>query len=279
MIRQKILSGIFRGLLCLALVAAAVPGRAAGPDSLPQEAVLFSLSDLGPVDLTPKRVTVEVYGSSQPELYAFHRLLPQAWQQVANFYARMGLALEMVSGTATPGELSPRKRLRLEALSYKEWLNRTFKAFQVEPEFQPRFLVVCLNKYAFAHLNLSTIHIDFKHFQKDICRTKLGEAQKNPQRLAHLIIHELGHLFGLYHAHEFANDPIPEFLPDGETPNFMSHYLAEEGELGLVELQRLLVHSYLSGGRVFRQYQQVDFDPLRYLELIKRHNNFQEPES
>ena len=266
-------------LLWLVILTIAAPAGAADPPSLPREADLFSLSALGSVDLSPKRVTVEVYVSPHPELTPFHRLLPQAWERVANFYAQMGILLEMVSGSASPDSLSPTKRLRLEALTHKEWLNRTFTAFQVAPPFRPRFMLVCQDKYAFAHLNLSTIHIDFKHFQRDICSNRLGEAQKNPERLAHLIIHELGHLFGLYHAHEFVNDPIPEFLPDDKTPNFMSHYLAQSGELGFVEFQKLLVHSYLGGGQVFRQYRHVDFDPLRYLELLKQHNNYQEPKS
>jgi len=276
---QKIFSGVLSGLLCLALLAVAAEVSSADPNSLRQEAALYSMSDLGPVDLSPKRVTVEVYVSPQPEINAFHRLLPQAWRQVAAFYAQMGIVLEMVPATAAPDSLSARKRLRLEALPHREWLKRTFQAFKVEPKFHPRFMLVCQDKYAFAHLNLSTIHIDFKHFQRDICSTRLGEAKKNPERLARLIIHELGHLFGLYHAHEFANDPIPEFLPDGETANFMSHYLAEAGELGFVEFQRRLVHSYLSGGQVFLQYEQVDFDPLRYLELLKKHNHYQEPKA
>ncbi len=270
---------MFWGFLGLVLLAPTAPASTADQLALRKEAVLYSLSDMGPVDLSPKRVTVEVYVSPQPELNPFHRLLPQAWQQVASFYAKMGILLDMVPGTAAPDSLSPRKRLRLEALSHRDWLNRTFKAFQVEPKFRPRFMLVCQDKYAFAHLNLSTIHIDFRHFERDICSTKLGETQKNPERLARLIIHELGHLFGLYHAHEFANDPIPEFLPNGETANFMSHYLGEAGGLGFVEFQRRLVHSYLSGGQVFLQYEHVDFDPLRYLELIKQHNNYQEPKA
>jgi hypothetical protein len=276
---QKNFLKFYPVLLWLAILTLAAPASSADPPPLPRVADLFSLADLGPVDLSPKRVLVEVYVSPYPELTPFHRLFPQAWQRVANFYARMGILLEKVSGTASPKSLSPTKRLRLEVLTHKEWLDRTLKAFQVAPRFRPRFMLVCQDKYAFAHLNLSTIHIDFKHFQCDICSTQLGEAKKNPERLAHLIIHELGHLFGLYHAHEFVNDPIPEYQPDGKTPNFMSHYLAESGELGFVEFQRRLVHSYLSGGQVFQQYRYVDSDPLRYLELLKQHNNYQEPES
>ncbi|MEJ2071607.1 MAG: hypothetical protein P8X58_14615, partial [Syntrophobacterales bacterium] len=175
-------------LLLWAILTTPAPSSTADPPPLLREANLFSLCALGPVDLSPKRVTIEVYASPYPELTPFHRLLPQAWQRVSNFYAQMGILLEMVSGSASPNSLSPTKRLRLEALTHKEWLHRTFTAFQVAPPFRPRFILVCLDKYAFAHLNLSTIHIDFKHFQRDICSTRLGETQKNPERLAHLII-------------------------------------------------------------------------------------------
>lgn len=274
---QKNFLTLYPVLFLWVILTIAAPAGSVDPPSHPREADLFSLSALGPMDLSPKRVTVEVYVSPHTELTPFHRLLPLAWQRVATFYAQMGILLEMVSGSASPDSLTPTKRLRLEALTHREWLNRTFTAFQVAPHFRTRFMLVCQDKYAFAHLNLSTIHIDFKHFQRDICSTRLGEAKKNPEKLAHLIIHELGHLFGLYHAHEFVNDPIPEFLPDSKTPNFMSHYLAQSKELGFVEFQKRLVHSYLGGGQVYRQYRYVDFDPVRYLELLKQYNNYQEP--
>jgi hypothetical protein len=189
----------------------------------------------------------------------------------------MDVLLEMVPGKPEPGPLASGKRLRLEALTHKEWLGRTYKAFKVEPPFRLRFLAVCQDKYAFAHLHLSAIHLDFKRFQESVCGNRPGEAEQDVEKFTNLIIHELGHLFGLYHAHEFVNDLIPELLPDGKTPNFMSHYLTYPGGLGFVDFQKRLVHSFLSGGKVYQQYRQVDFDPLRYLELLKVHNNYQEP--
>jgi hypothetical protein len=271
--------GSFLGLLALHFLASGTEIRASEPLSPAQEAALFSLADLGSLDLAPKRVTVEVFVSSQPELASFHLLFPQAWPAVLAFYAKMGVLLEMVKGQPAPGELAPGKRLRLEALSHGEWLDRTYQAFQVEPPFRSRFRMVCQDKYAFAHLHLSTVHVDFRHFEKDILGKRPKEAKNNPEKLANLIIHELGHLVGLYHAHEFVNDPIPEYLPDGKTPNFMSHYLTKPGGLGFVDFQKRLVHSFLSGGKLFQQYRQVDYDPLRHLELLKRYNNYQEPKS
>jgi hypothetical protein len=276
--REKNLRRPFWSLLFLAILVMVAPAGAADLLS-PQEATLFSHNDLGEVDLSPKRVTVEVYVSPLPELNSFYRLFSQAWPSVHNFFARMGILLEKIPGQLEPGSLVAGKRLRLEALTHKEWLSRTCKAFEVEPLFRSQFVAFCQNKYAFAHPHLSIIHFDFNRFQQDVLKDRPGEAKYNPERLANLIIHELGHLFGLYHTHEFVNDPIHDFLPDGETPNFMSHYLTEPGGLGFTEFQKRLVHSYLSGGKVFEQFRQAGFDPLRYLNLLKLHNKYQEPQA
>ena len=83
-------------------------------------------------------------------------------------------------------------------------------------------------------------------------------------------------MLGLYHSFEFTNDPVALEAKAAKTPNFMSHDIAFKTSLGFVDFQKRLVHSYLGGGRVFQQYQQVNFDPLNYLELVKRYNGFQE---
>jgi hypothetical protein len=242
-----------------------------------EEAALFSLADLGPVDTSTKTVTVEVYVAPDAELAACRRMLPLVWERVQAFYARLGVNLLLVTTGADPGPLAPAQRLRVEFLTHKEWLNRSFKAFDIAPPFRLRFLQVCRDKCAFAHLPLSTIHISFKRFEETELSSRPGKIQQNRDWLANLIIHELGHLMGLYHAHEFANDSIPVYCPPDRTPNFMSHKIAFKPNLGFVEFQRRLVHSYLSQGKVFQQYQQVNFDPLRYLELVKRHNAYREP--
>jgi hypothetical protein len=263
--------------LVLALILGPAPGgtpaQARSLDSR-EEAALFTLSDLGPVDLSPKTVTVEVYVAPDPELADCRRMLAQVWEQVQQFYAGMGVNLVETPGLAQPGPLAPAKRLRLEILPDRQWLKKSFKAFNVAPPFQLRFLQVCLDKCAFAHLQLSTIHVSFKRFQKAEFSTDPKDAGRNRHWLANLLIHELGHLLGLYHSFEFTNDPVALEARAAPGPNFMSHDIAFKTHLTFVEFQKRLVHSYLSGGRVFQQYQQVNFDPLNYLDLVKRYNGF-----
>ncbi len=278
-----------RWLLVLILaLSIAMPVRAEEADLNPEEgsglppqaeAALYTLNDPGPVDLSAKTVELEIYVAPQPELHPFLRLLPQVWPRVQGFYARLGVNLVQLPGQATPGELIPARRLRLEVLSRKEWLARSFRAFKVAPPFRFRFIKVCEGKFAYAHLPLSVIHFSYKRYQDALFSDEPGQEPHNARYLANLLIHELGHLMGLYHAHEFVNDPIPEYGPDGRTPNFMGHDLASKAELGFSDFQKLLVHSYLGQGKVFQQYRQVDFDPLRYLELIKRYNAYREPGS
>lgn len=255
----------------------AVAGVASAKDLPPQEEMaLFSHGDLGKVDLSPKKVELEIFVSPSPELAACRRMIAQVQDQIQQFYHRLGVYLVYVPAGPIPGPLAPAQRLRMELLSDKEWLDKSFKAFEVAPPLRLRFLQVCRDKCGYSHLPLSTTHISFKRFEQAQFSPDLKDEFLNRNWLANLLIHELGHLLGLYHAHEFTNDPIPVRLPD-RTPNFMSQKIAFKRTMGFVEFQRLLIHSYLSKGKVFQQYQAVNFDPLRYLELVKAANNYREP--
>jgi hypothetical protein len=267
------------GIAVLALLLAwglwVVMAQARNLDSR-QEAALFSLADLGPVDLSPKTVTVEVYVSPAPELAECRRMLAQVWEQVQQFYARMGVNLVEVSGQPRPGSLAPPRRLRIELLTDKQWLQKSFKAFNVAPPFQLRFLQVCLDKCAFAHLGLSTIHVSFRRFKRAEFSFDPKDYGLNRHCLGNLLIHELGHLMGLYHSFEFTNDPVALEVKAAKAPNFMSDDIFCKSSLGFVEFQKRMINSYLSRGKVFEQYRQVKFDALSYLEMIKRYNHFQE---
>jgi hypothetical protein len=269
----------FGGVTLLLVLALGWPALGAEARQLAprEEAALFSLADLGPVDLAVKTVTVEVYVSPDSQLNDCRRMLAQVWGQVQAFYARLGVNLVYLPGKPEAGSLAPASRLRLELLADKEWLNKSYQAFNVAPPFRLRFLQVCLNKCAFAHLPLSVVHISFKRFKDSEFSTEPGKAHLNQNWLANLLIHELGHLMGLYHYHEFTDDPVAKAPRERGLPNFMGQKIAFKPSLGATEVQRRLIHSYLGQGKVYQQYQAVGFDPLRYLELVKLHNGFHEP--
>ncbi len=267
---------IWEAALILALLLG-LASPAAARDLTPQEEMaLFSYGDLGKVDLSPKQVELEVYVSPSPELAACRRMIAQVQDQVQQFYVRLGVHLVYVPAGPKPGPLAPAQRLRIELLADKEWLDKSFKAFDVAPPLRLRFLQVCRDKCAYSHLPLSTTHISFKRFEQAQLSADPKDESLNRNWLSNLLIHELGHLLGLYHAYEFTNDPIPVRGPD-RTPNFMSQKIAFKKSMDFVEFQRLLIHSYLSKGKVYQQYQAVNFDPLRYLELVKAANNYREP--
>ena len=144
-------------------LAAAAPARDLTPQ---EEAALFSYGDLGKVDLSPKKVELEVYVSPSPELAACRRMIAQVQDQVQQFYTRLGVYLVYVPAGPNPGPLAPAQRLRVELLSDKEWLDKSFKAFDVAPPLRLRFLQVCRDKCAYSHLPLSTTHISFKRFEQ-----------------------------------------------------------------------------------------------------------------
>jgi len=102
----------------------------------------------------------------------------------------------------------------------------------VAPPFQLRFLQVCLDKCAFATCNYPPFHVSFKRFKKAEFSTDPKEAGLNRHWLANLLIHELGHLLGLYHSFEFTNDPVAIEAKATQTPNFMSHDIAFKSSLG-----------------------------------------------
>ncbi len=69
------------------------------------------------MDLSPKRVEMEVYVSPSPELADCRRMIAQVQDQVQQFYGRMGVYLIYVPAGPNPGPLAPAKRLRIELLS------------------------------------------------------------------------------------------------------------------------------------------------------------------
>ncbi len=99
---KKFFLGSVVGLLFLILSVMGSRGRTAEPLTPDREAALVSLADLGPRDMRPKRATVEIYASPNPEMNSFHRLLQEAWPIVQAFTAAWGWNWKWSRGRPRP---------------------------------------------------------------------------------------------------------------------------------------------------------------------------------
>ncbi|MBI4451575.1 hypothetical protein HY642_06390 [Candidatus Woesearchaeota archaeon] len=85
---------------------------------------------------------------------------------------------------------------------------------------------------------------------------------------ANTIVHEIGHLAGLWHTHQFENDDVPEMV--GELPNFMSYKELSEGKYGfaMLDSQKQQMQDFFKGGKSFRQLEKCGFDFGLYVEYM-----------
>ena len=95
--------------------------------------------------------------------------------------------------------------------------------------------------------------------------------------LVSTINHELGHMFGLFHSDLFESDLFPTYNANG-LPNCMFSALeAPDSKFitgcSFTDLQRRMMHSYLSKGNVYQAYQAVGFEGSDYMTATASVNN------
>ncbi len=101
-----------------------------------------------------------------------------------------------------------------------------------------------------------------------------------PRNLARSIVHDLHHMFGIYHSFEFTDDPVADYLEtDPAVPNLMSYDVGattKERPLGadLNEFQVKILHSFLNKGKVYQQLKVVDFNYHKYIVFLQTANNY-----
>ena len=81
-------------------------------------------------------------------------------------------------------------------------------------------------------------------------------------------MHEIGHLAGLWHTHQFDNDPIGEMV--GDVPNVMSYKDSTDGEYGfaLLDCQKRQLQDFFNGGASYETLRKCGFEFNVYVEYI-----------
>lgn len=94
------------------------------------------------------------------------------------------------------------------------------------------------------------------------------------------IVHEIGHLFGLWHTHQYINDPFEDFVRDG-MPNLMSYQEVGEGKYGFALDKGQVEHirDYLNGGRTFQEFRDSGFNLNEYFAKKAEENGWEEAEN
>ncbi|MDO8741274.1 MAG: hypothetical protein Q7J54_06920 [Candidatus Woesearchaeota archaeon] len=86
---------------------------------------------------------------------------------------------------------------------------------------------------------------------------------------ASYVCHEIGHLFALWHSHQFLNDPVEEYNAD--MPNLMSYKypkipVSAKSPIGMTlnDYQIGLIHDYLAKGKTYQLFKKADFNYVKY---------------
>ena len=114
-------------------------------------------------------------------------------------------------------------------------------------------------------------------------KTNERESKENYNLLvkssANTVVHEIGHLFGLCHTHQYANDSLEEFTRDG-CPNIMSYQGVVEGKYGFAFEKEQIeqIQDYLNQGRTFLDMEEFGFNLQDYFEIRALENEFIELE-
>ncbi len=244
--------------------------------STPKKLKLFNLEELlsDIVDSSNKTIKVDVVGYEK--VFGSENNLKKqkdiVFDYVKEFYKKEGIDLEFkFTDKIDKKLLNYTKHLAIEFNENEEELSGKYigranlkkKKITLSPsKFEDIYDDIWIKIFNSKSITYSEILVEEKENMK--------QANKD---VSNSIIHELGHSFGLYHTHYSKSDPFPDYSTK-KVPNCMSYeYWDDKKGCDLNDLQKLIIHSYLSGGRIYKAFELVNFDMGDYVMLTSISNN------
>ncbi len=245
----------------------------------PNKIKLYDLRNLNGVDLSQKYVTVDVAGAEM----ALGKEKEKVMEYVKKEYKKLGINLDFhFVNYINKSSLEYTKHLGLifeDTSTFKNNPNWYGYAKRIE-----KTCYVSLSKTFGYYLKASLG--SFSSTGADTLRKEKENIDRVNRRIvASNVTHELGHLFGLSHTHEFKDDPIDDYLTGEKNskgrkiPNCMSYKSEVESKkyrlgCGLVEWQKKIMHSYLSNGKVKKCLELVGFYHKKYHRLVSYSSDY-----
>lgn len=227
-----------------------------------EENELFN-TNLENVDMTKKEVKVDVYIDKNPKEKKVFKL-------VTDFYKKMDINLNINYVENIDYDSLTHNHIAVEILPTDKWNKKMNELTRGKPHGAEGL--------ASAKERIALI----KYTPK-----------KDNEHKARIIAHEIGHLFLLYHSHQFWDDSLESYTwvkvntrikksIGGPVliPNLMScmkpMIICNKYPLGVdfEESQKKIMHSYLSKGKVYRQFEWAQHDFKKYVNLLEKANNY-----
>lgn len=202
---------------------------------------LFKLDNLEK-DFSRKKVDVDVYIDNEILLDYYKNDISGMMYYVKDFYDKVNVGLDInIVSELNKSLLKPAEHIGIEMLPFDKFYWKNVRRGEY-----PNNVMLSLG---FAYINESIISIRDCEYIDD--ETKIQT-----------IIHELEHMFGLFHPHKFKNN------------------LGENDDKDLSYSQKSIIHSYLGKGEIYQQLKNINFDFDKYTELMRKsmitnnHNNY-----
>lgn len=228
---------------------------------------LFDLRGLLNVDLSPKYIRVDVEGTE----FALSNEKEAVLKHIKDFYKEQDVYLDFhLVDLIDKKKLNPPTHIGLNFSYDSTFIKRPmWKGFARRPIIAHISAEVCLEYYTHAHFKEG--EVTFRILKERIDKV-------NRQRIASISVHELGHIFGLFHSHTFSDDPIADYL-DEKVPNCMSYKWEVDSHkyplgCGFVGWQKKMIHSYLSKGNVYEGWKLVNYNYPDYYSLVSHSSKY-----
>ena len=252
---------------------------------------LFSLDDLTDVDLSTKHVTIDV----TKDVYSgFGENAEEIFKKLKEFYEAGGIVIDFkIVDQVDYKSLSPTEHLAIITSDKAEKTEKHTKLGRAEIE-NSRITIYLENINTFRkeltkslqELSQTADTYSKESKQDQELTEEFGRIKEKTDRITHnlavmnfvsTINHELGHMFGLFHPDYFESDLFPSYNANG-LPNCMFSALeAPDSKFitgcSFTDLQRRIMHSYLSKGKVYQARMAVGFDTLKYMTATASVNN------